>query len=194
MWVVMVTGFPPLLLNNRVSKWLLEMWLNCQLSSQCYTDGGTGRERKRLWKREAMREGRRGERLLNVQKAPTKRVSFYFKNVSSTSPPFLSFSHCLSGDRNNKIIFVQTRLLLTENWRLLYLLYKQWDIEWLLGSRTLSTNGFSSGNVGGMWACHRLNVVAPCLCVFLATEVKYFYSFDNNMYIWGTWKWLALWK
>ena len=54
-----------------------------------------------------------------------------------------------------------------------------------MGSRTLSTNGFSSGNVGGVWAHHRLNVVAQCWRVFVATEVKYFYSFDNNIYTSG---------
>lgn len=88
---------------------------------------------------------------------------------------------------------MQTRLLLTDNWSLWFLIYKQWDIEWLWGSLTLSTNGFSSGNVGRVCVCHRPNVVAQYWCVRVATEVKYFYSFDNNIYIWLTWICLTLW-
>lgn len=60
-----------------------------------------------------------------------------------------------------------------------------------LGSLTLSTNGFFSGHVGGVCVRHRLNVVAQCLCVCVAADIKYFYSFANK-YIRGAWKCLPL--
>lgn len=79
---------------------------------------------------------------------------------------------------------MQARLLLTENCSILLLIYKQRDIEWFWGSLMLSTNDFSSGNVGGVCVCHRPNVAAQYSCVCIATELKCFYSFDS-IYIWG---------
>lgn len=54
-------------------------------------------------------------------------------------------------------------------------MYKQWDIEWLLGSLTLNTNGFSSGDVYVRDQMKQLKY--SCVCV--TTEAKYFHSFDN---------------
>ena len=111
---------------------------------------------------------------------------------SQALPSCLPVSIC-QGAGITKNYSVQTRLLLTDNWSLCFLIYIQWGIERPWGSLTLSTNGFSSGNVGGVYICHRPNVVTQCWCVWVATEVKCVHSFDNKIYIWETWKRLTLW-
>lgn len=111
---------------------------------------------------------------------------------SQALPSCLPVSIC-QGTGITKNYSVQTGLLLTDNWSLCFLIYIQWDIEWPWGSLTLSANGFSSGNIGGVCICHRPNVVTQYWCVWVATEVNCFYSLDNNIYLWETWRCLTLW-
>lgn len=163
------------------------MWLNCQLSSW-FTLMGLGDGEREKEREEGMSEGGRGEGKFQMSRKHLQRI----RRVPLPALPSCFPITVCQGAGITGLYFGQTRLLLTENWNLLFLRCKQWDTDGFRVSNTEYKWLFSWEHGGSVCVCHRPDAVAQHSPVCVAAGDIYYYYFDNT-YTWKHEKCLTWW-